>query len=663
MPSRLRKVLVANRGEIAVRIIRTARDLGLDTIAAYSSADADSLHVQTADEAVCVGGETPRDSYLNRERLIGAALAAGADCVHPGYGFLAENPTFADDCEAAGLVFIGPPVAAMQLMGDKRAAKRRMQEISVPVVPGYDGEEQSLEALQERGAEIGLPLMIKAGAGGGGRGMRLVTDGARLGDALRAARQEASAAFGDGSLLLEKALFGARHVEVQVFADRHGNVVHLGDRDCSMQRRHQKVLEESPSPDVDERQRERLTASACRIAAAIGYTGAGTIEFLLTREGDLYFLEMNTRLQVEHPVTEMVTGLDLVAWQFLVAAGERLPCSQDQVVSRGHAVEARLCAEDPAAGFRPHTGRILDWCPYRAAHVRVDHGLARGARVSPFYDSLLAKIVATGKDRDEALARLHKALRETVLFGVPTNRPFLLWALESEAFRQVRHDVQYIDRAFEPSGRWFEPPGPEALALAGLLYFLRDRRARVALRSAQGQLRWPVSFNWTTRRVTMTVQEDGNHFRIATAEGDFDISEVAEHAGEIAFLIGRRRRRVKYLHAEKTLHLDFEARTLVFSEACAEERDTADSAQGDRVLSPLSGRVVEIRVRPGAAVAIGDVLIVVEAMKMQHALTAPRDTTVESVDIREGDVVEIGAVLMKLAAADEAPQPGAARQI
>ena len=425
-------LLIANRGEIALRIMRTARRMGYRSIAVYSDADCGARHAREADAAVRVGGASPRDSYLNIAAIIEAAKLSGADAVHPGYGFLAENADFAQAVIDARLTWVGPPPAAIRQMGDKAEAKRIARKAGVPTIPGYDDADQSDDTLAEAARGIGYPVMIKAAAGGGGRGMRLIRAESELAAALGAARSEAHHAFGDGTLLLERALGGARHIEVQVFADQHGNVVHLGERDCSVQRRHQKLIEESPSPAVDAGLRERLGAAAVALARAVNYVGAGTTEFLLDRDGNFYFMEMNTRLQVEHPVTEAITGIDLVEWQLRVAAGERFTRPQSDIRFSGHAIEARLCAEDPARDFLPQAGCLVLWIPDES--VRTDHALASGAEISPHYDSMIAKVIARGRTRDEARERLASALDNTVALGLPTNKAFLAAVLRDEEF-------------------------------------------------------------------------------------------------------------------------------------------------------------------------------------------------------------------------------------
>ncbi len=453
------KVLVANRGEIAWRVMRTARAMGYRTVAVYSDADKDAPHVAFADEAVRIGPPPVGESYLSIDRILEAAHKSGADAIHPGYGFLSENEAFAAACEKAGLTFIGPPPAAIAAMGNKAAAKRRMIDAGVPCVPGYQGADQSDANLEAEARKIGLPVMVKAAAGGGGRGMRLVEHDGDLLEAIRTARTEAESAFGSGELILEKAVVDARHVEIQVFADAHGNVIHLGERDCSVQRRHQKVIEEAPSPAVDAALRDRMGAAAVAAARTIGYRGAGTVEFLLGADGAFYFLEMNTRLQVEHPVTEAITGLDLVEWQLRVARGEQLPLTQEQVTFSGHAIEVRLYAEDAYGGFLPQTGRIDVWRPATGPGVRIDHGMKDGLAISPYYDPMIAKVIAHGATREEARVRLVRALAETVVLGPTTNRHFLIRLLEHPDFAAGEATTAFLVKHQFPRPRSATPTG------------------------------------------------------------------------------------------------------------------------------------------------------------------------------------------------------------
>ena len=469
-------VLVANRGEIAVRVIRSAQQQGYRAIAVYSEADADARHVAVADEAVLIGPPAVAESYLDPERILEAARRTGAQAIHPGYGFLSENAAFAQACAEAGLVFIGPTPAAIDIMGNKAASKRRMLEAGVPCIPGYQDPDQSDEALVAAARAIGAPLMVKAAAGGGGRGMRLVESLDVLSEALAAARSEAENAFGSGELILEKAVIRPRHVEIQVFGDNEGNVIHLGERDCSVQRRHQKVVEEAPCPVMTDALRAAMGEAAVNAARSIDYVGAGTVEFLLDADGEFYFLEMNTRLQVEHPVTEMITGIDLVALQFRIAQGYPLPMSQDDVTLTGHAIEVRLYAEDSSNDFLPATGRAVLWQPPSGEGIRVDHGLRTGQDVSPFYDPMIAKIIAYGEDRQTALRRLVRALENTVLFGVPNNRRFLIDVLGREDFAAGAATTAFIEDNFTAEDLQPDAAGAADMALAAVLQYRQRQR-------------------------------------------------------------------------------------------------------------------------------------------------------------------------------------------
>ncbi|MEN3566761.1 geranyl-CoA carboxylase subunit apha, partial [Pseudomonas aeruginosa] len=471
MPS-FNKILVANRGEIACRVLRTAHELGYRSVAVYSEADADARHVQLADEAVCIGPAAVAQSYLNLEAILDAARRSGTEAIHPGYGFLSENAEFARACEAAGIVFIGPDAEAIHLMGSKRLSKIAMLAAGVPCIPGYEGAEQDDATLRREAERIGYPLMIKASAGGGGRGMRLVQEPGQLLEQLRTARSEALGAFGSAELILERAVPRPRHVEIQVFGDRHGNLLYLGERDCSVQRRHQKVIEEAPCPVLDADLRRAMGEAAVKAAASVNYVGAGTVEFLLGEDGRFYFLEMNTRLQVEHPVTELVTGQDLVAWQIRIAEGHPLPLRQEQVELRGHAIEVRLYAEDAGRGFLPQTGTVLRWDPELLPGVRIDHGLVEGQAVTPFYDPMLAKLIAYGASREEARRKLIRALERCVLLGVDGNQRFLANLLAHPDFAAGEATTAFIGERFaeDPS---LQPrqPGAEELALAAALLY------------------------------------------------------------------------------------------------------------------------------------------------------------------------------------------------
>ncbi|WP_341896508.1 acetyl-CoA carboxylase biotin carboxylase subunit, partial [Ferrovibrio terrae] len=527
-------ILIANRGEIACRVIRSAQALGYKTVAVYSEADAGALHTQLADRAVCIGAAEAKQSYLSIAAVLAAAKATGADAVHPGYGFLSENADFAQACTDAGLTFIGPPSAAIAAMGNKAAAKQRMIAAKVPCVPGYQGADQSEAILVKAAEQIGLPVMVKAAAGGGGRGMRLVRDRADLPDAIRTARAEAENAFGSGELILEKAITGGRHVEIQVFADSHGNTIHLGERDCSVQRRHQKVIEEAPSPAVDAALRAKMGAAAVAAAQTIGYVGAGTVEFLLDADGSFYFLEMNTRLQVEHPVTEAITGLDLVALQIRVAAGEHLPLMQDDVQLNGHAIEVRLYAEAPAQNFLPQSGMLALWSPPEG--VRVDHGLhGSNQAITPFYDPMIAKLISNGATREEARRRLIGALEATAALGIATNRGFLIDLLSHEDFAAGKATTAFIPQHFATVTT--PAADPVLQGIAALLWFERGaaRFGHDPARSwySGGSFSWPVKLGIGDSRMTLSVAVTGaDRYRIGDA--DYRVTARGENRLRVA---------------------------------------------------------------------------------------------------------------------------------
>jgi geranyl-CoA carboxylase alpha subunit len=648
---RIHKVLVANRGEIAVRVLRTCRRLGLRTVAVFSDADRDAPHVRLADEAVRLGPAPAKESYLSIERVLAAAAASGADAIHPGYGFLSENEDFARACEEAGLVFVGPPAEAIELMGNKRQAKLRMQAADVPCIPGYEasrpGESLDDEALAREGQRIGFPVMVKAAAGGGGRGMRLVREPGALLDAIRSARSEAENAFGSGELILERAIEGARHVEVQVFADAHGNAVHVGERDCSVQRRHQKVIEESPSPAVTPELRERMGAVAVQAIRAIGYRGAGTIEFLLSPAGDFYFMEMNTRLQVEHPVTELVTGLDLVEWQLRVADGEPLPLSQQDLRFGGHAIEARLCAEDPANGFLPQTGRLLAWVPPQGEGVRVDHGVREGQDVTPYYDSMQAKLIAYGPDRETARERLAAALRELTVFGVTTNATFLQHVLAHEAFRSGRYDTGFVGAHMPPESlRGQGRASPEDQAVLAAVLFHDDAEALARGAGFEASL-----VGWSSSQalpVPLTLHDGAGELRASVrplSPSDYEVrvgdASVALSlrtlsAGRVAVEVAGRRREVRYHRAGGSLWSSLDGVTRHLRDVSFRLPSERERASDGRLRAPMDGRIIRVGVDVGAAVKRGDVLVVLEAMKMESSLVAPTDGVVTAVNVTVG---------------------------
>jgi geranyl-CoA carboxylase alpha subunit len=644
-------VLIANRGEIACRIARSAKKLGYHVVAVYSQADRAALHAECGDAAVCIGGAAPRASYLNIAALLEAARRTGADAVHPGYGFLAENAEFARACAEAGLVFIGPSPEAIEAMGNKRAARRRAAAAGVPCVPGYDEGSQDEATLLAAAGRIGFPLMVKAAAGGGGRGLRRVSEASALPGALTAARAEALAAFGNGELILERAIDQARHVELQVFGDAHGRLIHLGERDCSAQRRNQKVIEESPSPAVDPALRARMGETAVAAARAIGYVGAGTVEMLLDDQGQFYFLEMNTRLQVEHPVTECVTGLDLVEWQLRVAAGEPLPLRQDEVRLSGHAIEARLYAEDPDSQYTPQTGTILAWQAPPAALARCDSGIDTGRQVGADYDPMLAKIIAHGTSREEARRKLLRALECTVLLGLKSNRAQLIELLQDETFRAGAVTTRWLDQRVPAPA--CAQPGRETAAAAAVL---ASRGPGSGWRST-GRLSWPVQLRsgataGTPALECIVEQDSAQAFTVRLATGpSLDVRWVDEAPPAFWLEIDGVRRRVFAAQDGAGLwHLQDGARAWQFERP--QVRTAQAAARGAGPIAPMNGRVADILVSAGSAVAKGDLLMRLEAMKMYHEILAGCPGRVAEVLVNAGQQVEARQLLLRM---EEAP--------
>jgi acetyl/propionyl-CoA carboxylase alpha subunit len=641
------KILIANRGEIACRVMRTARALGYRTVAVYSDADASAPHVQQADEAVRIGPSPAAESYLNITALLAAARASGADAVHPGYGFLSERADFAQACADAGLVFIGPPPAAIQAMGDKAGAKRRMLAAGVPCAPGYLGEDQSEARLQAEAAALGLPLLVKAVAGGGGRGIRLLrsaADLAALPAALASARREAESAFGDGTLMLERLIEHGRHIEVQVFADAHGHCIHLGERDCTAQRRRQKLIEESPSPVVDADLRAAMGRDAVHAALAVGYVGAGTVEFIVDAQLQHHFLEMNTRLQVEHPVTELVTGLDLVEWQLRVAAGEPLPLTQEQVRFSGHAIEARLCAEDPYAGWAPQTGRVLHWQPRTALHagVRIDHGLAEGSELTPYYDAMVAKLIVHGRDRADALRRLAAALEDTPLVGPLNNGRFLRDLLRHPRFVQAQMTTTLLDEwaAQEPGSEpLLQRPEPDDTVWA----------LAAALRAAGPHGHHADAAATGTPGFDLTLQCQGQRRTLRSGGGAVEL--LSWRGREVRYSAGGVQRRalavVERGVAGDSLHIAVDGAIFSFGEPSPYPAADLRSDPG-RACAPVAGVVVQLRVAVGDVVAAGQQLLCVEAMKMEMWLHAAAAGTVRAVHAAAKDSVAAGALLVEL---------------
>jgi 3-methylcrotonyl-CoA carboxylase alpha subunit len=635
------KILIANRGEIACRVARTAKRLGIATVAVYSDADARSRHVALADEAFHIGASPAAESYLRADRIVAAARRCGAKAIHPGYGFLSENAAFAQACADAGLIFIGPPPQAIRAMGDKSAAKNAMQKAGVATLPGYHGGDQSDEHLRAQAAYIGYPVMIKAAAGGGGKGMRAVPAPRDFDAALAACRREARSAFGDDRVLIERYLERPRHIEIQVFADSGGRCVHLFERDCSVQRRHQKVIEEAPAPGMSEERRREMGHAAVSAAKAVGYVGAGTVEFIADRSGRFYFMEMNTRLQVEHPVTEMITGLDLVEWQLRVAAGEPLPAKQEELRIDGHAFEARIYAEDPARDFLPGTGRIVHFfAPAESRRVRVDTGVRAGDTVTPHYDAMIAKLVVHDRDRSLALARLEAALREVEIAGPVTNVDFLLRLARCRAFAEGEVDTGLIARHEDELLAPRAEPSRAALALAALSVRLGPPAGRTTP--------WSLADGWRlgTRSPDVLVLRDGDaayEVEIDRAlegrrEGDGRLSAKVEGKAVVGRVVRAGSRIDVFLSDE---HRSFELHDPL-------RQDFESASHGGNLAAPLPGRIAAVLVEPGAKVEPGTPLLVLEAMKMEHTIAASARGTVAAVRCKAGDQVVEGAELIEI---------------
>ena len=631
-PARLDTLLVANRGEIACRVMRTAKALGLTTVAVHSAIDRDARHAREADMAVDLGGAKPADSYLQVDKLIAAARETGAQAIHPGYGFLSENAGFARAVEDAGLIFLGPPASAIDAMGSKSAAKALMETAGVPLVPGYHGEAQDLDTFRAAAARIGYPVLLKAAAGGGGKGMKVVESEAGLGEALESARREAQSSFGDARMLVEKYVLKPRHVEIQVFADRHGNCLYLNERDCSIQRRHQKVVEEAPAPGLSPALRQAMGEAAVKAAQAIGYVGAGTVEFLLDERGEFFFMEMNTRLQVEHPVTEAITGLDLVAWQIRVARGEPLPLRQEQVPLNGHAIEVRLYAEDPDNDFLPATGTLRVYRePAPGPGRRVDSGVVEGDDVSPFYDPMLGKLIAWGENREEARQRLLAMLGETQVGGVRTNLAFLRRVLAHPAFAAAELDTGFIAR-HQPD--LLPPPAElsEAFWQVAGRAFLASEPPRC--RSDDPHSPWNAGDGWraggaASRALTLVCREERRRVTLEPRDAGPRQAEHAARQGD-------------------TLYLDWQGETLAVTRFDPIAAADASHAQQGGLHAPMNGSIVRVLVEAGQAVEAGTALVVLEAMKMEHSIRAPHAGAVKALYCREGDMVSEGAVLVEL---------------
>ena len=663
------KLLIANRGEIACRIIRTARRLGIATVAVYSDADRNALHVQLADEAVHIGPAPARESYLVSERIIEAALSTGAQAIHPGYGFLSENAGFARACADKGLCFVGPPTAAIEAMGSKSAAKEIMGAAGVPLVPGYHGADQDPALLQAEADKMGYPVLLKATAGGGGKGMRQVWAAEEFDAALAAARREASASFGDATMLVEKYLTRPRHVEVQVFCDNHGNGIYLAERDCSVQRRHQKVIEEAPAPGMTAELREAMGSTALQAAQAIDYRGAGTVEFLLDEDGSFYFMEMNTRLQVEHPVTEMITGQDLVEWQLRVAAGETLPLTQEQLVLRGHAFEARVYAEDPDNDFLPVTGTLAYLRPpAESPHVRVDTGVQQGDEISVYYDPMIAKLIVWDESRERALQRLATALMDYRIGGTVTNLDFLYNLATAAPFQRAELDTGFIERHSALIFHEREQDLQRELPLAALALLLYRQQQAAAGGSTDPWSPWNSGNAWRLNEphahhfvlhchqrdfpVAVTQHQDGSYHIDSDGRSDIlrgqlegDLLQV-EHAGH--------RQRATLARTEDGFTLYLADGACHFRELRPDTGESDSSGAGSGLVAPMNGTVVTLLVAAGTRVEAKTPLLVMEAMKMEHTIRAPTAGVVDQFFFAAGDLVDGGAELLAFSAEEEA---------
>ena len=662
-------ILIANRGEIACRVIRTAKKLGYRTVAVYSDADAGAPHVKLADDAVRIGSGPVGESYLVPELILQAAASSGAESIHPGYGFLSENAAFAEAVESAGLVFIGPTREAIDVMGNKAESKRRMIEAGVPCVPGYEGHDQSDKTLIAEGLKIDLPLMVKAAAGGGGRGMRLVHDQADLANAIKLARAEAEGAFGSGELILEKAIIKPRHVEIQVFADTFGNTVHLGERDCSVQRRHQKVIEEAPCPIMTPELREKMGQSAIDAAKSVNYRGAGTVEFLLDDSGFFYFLEMNTRLQVEHPVTELITGLDLVALQISVAQGEPLDFSQADLDLEGHAIEVRLYTEDPSQDFLPASGPVDLWAPASGVGVRIDDGISTGQAISPFYDPMVAKVIGYGPTREAARLRLIGALKETVLFGTPSNKDFLIQCLEKQSFIDGAATTAFIGEEFSADDLDEAPVSFLDSAVAATLELCLENKAHFqhSLLVSCELKNWTIASAMVSRKQYQFVDltHDLSISPINSSADTYHVTDTAAKQSAVIQVISMQDNKAvvlfdgvklvaQFMQRQRgQIYCSIQGRGAFFKDLIILDGVVDDAEGGGRVIAPMHGLLLEVMVSAGDDVVKGQTLAVLEAMKMHYEILAEVDGTVEEVSAVAGSQVAVDDVLIEIKEKDD----------
>ncbi|MEM7016505.1 MAG: acetyl-CoA carboxylase biotin carboxylase subunit [Pseudomonadota bacterium] len=644
------KVLIANRGEIACRVIESVQAAGYDAVAVYSDADSEALFVGMADESVALGGNTAAESYLDIDKIIQATKASGANAIHPGYGFLSENADFSARCEAENIIFIGPGADAIRVMGNKAEAKRLMQSSSVPCIPGYEGEAQDTDTLIAEANKIGFPIMVKAAAGGGGRGIRLVSSEAELSTAIDSAKTEAQNSFGSAELILEKAVVDARHIEIQVAADIHGNAVHIFERDCSAQRRHQKVIEEAPSPFMTEVLRDAMGQAAVNAARAVDYRGVGTVEFLVDAERNFYFLEMNTRLQVEHPVTEMITGLDLVDWQLRIARNEVLPLEQDELEFDGHAIEVRIYAEDPARGFMPQTGELRVFEPAVEEGVRIDHGVYSGTVVSPYYDSMLAKLITWGSDREEARRRLLRALRQTTILGLTTNKPFLSTLLSEPDFIDGEATTGFIND--DLLARISQPFGAELIALAGVI--LQQSHEYLGGFSNSAPLLRFETLAINDQSYRLALQQTENGYDVTINEETISFTNIDCDGEDIEYTLNGVNRSAAYDIHEDHISIDF-GHTVLNALRTTYQPAMAEGGAGSGIIKATTeGLVVNVLVQPGDQVKEGDTLVIIEAMKMEHRHTADGDGEVTSINVEKNQQVKNRQLLVELALTEKA---------
>ena len=667
------KILIANRGEIACRIMRTCFRLAVRTVAVYSDSDAAGLHVRLADEAIYLGGSQPQKSYLSIPKIIAAAKGVGAEAIHPGYGFLSENADFAEACIDAGLVFIGPSATAIRTMGSKSAAKTLMGQAGVPLIPGYHGDDQGVVFLSQQAEAIGYPLLIKASAGGGGKGMRLVEEARNFPAALASCKREAKASFGDDRVLIERYVFQPRHIEIQIFGDRFGNAIALFERDCSVQRRHQKVLEEAPAPGMTEVRREAMFESACAAARTVGYVGAGTVEFISDQQGNFHFMEMNTRLQVEHPVTEMITGLDLVEWQLRVAAGEALPLRQEQLTKSGHSIEARLYAEDPANGFLPSIGKLHHLkMPVPSRHVRIDTGVEQGDEITSFYDPMIAKVIVWDETRHQALAQMSRALAALEVVGVLTNIDFISRLILTPSFRDANLDTSLIEREKDHLLPTISEALDEDCLIAALSVLLRESNPGSQPNKEQPSP-WTRRDGWrmsgSLRRRLVFIQKQtcpvdveylgADRFRMSLADRHFEVYGELRPNGELSATINGVRMHVTSVEADGSYHFFVNGRRFMYTLSDTLVSSASKGPIESSLLSPMPGRLTMLLVKPGAPVQKGTPLLSLEAMKMEYTIEAPSTGSVKAFFFNAGDQVPAGIELLQF---ERLPEDGEERR-